>query len=345
MNCKIFTSLVFVLVALVTAGARQEQRQETLTVSFPGKPWGVAIDAPGFVVQTEERKPDGREYLLAHDEKTGIVLSVTLEKSAKGADAKTCPDYLQKRLQGLSQLGLTDVKTSEVHSMAVIEYLIPQAGGVPVQQKNLVACAAKDDVYVDIHLSKVKFQPSDESLFTDVLTATQLVDLSVPANGAPSPQSKDLTTPGVATSVEYFQEGSRRFLARDYSGAIGPYQKALDLEKKRPQLSKTYWFVLVDNLGMAYGISGDLDHAEETFNYGLTKAPNYPMFYYNLACTYAERKNMDQTMDYLQKAFALKANSLPGESMPDPREDDSFQPFMSNEGFRKLVDSLVASPD
>ncbi len=31
-----------------------------------------------------------------------------------------------------------------------------------------------------------------------------------------------------------------------------------------------------------------------------------------------------------------------GESMPDPRADDSFQRFMHDAKFRKLVDSLVA---
>ena len=93
---------------------------------------------------------------------------------------------------------------------------------------------------------------------------------------------------------------------------------------------------------MAYGITNDLNRAEETFNYGVSKDPNYPMFYYNLACVYAERNDMTKTMDYLRKAFALKANAIPGEGMPDPRQDDSFQRFMSNDTFRKFADSLVA---
>jgi hypothetical protein len=67
------------------------------------------------------------------------------------------------------------------------------------------------------------------------------------------------------------------------------------------------------------------------------------MFYYNLACVNAERNDMDKTIDYLKKAFALKANAIPGEGMPDPRQDDSFQRFMSNDHFRKFVDSLYSS--
>ena len=67
------------------------------------------------------------------------------------------------------------------------------------------------------------------------------------------------------------------------------------------------------------------------------------MFLYNLACTAGERNDMEKAMDYLQKAFALKANGIPGEGMPDPRKDDSFERFMSNSRFRKFADSLMAS--
>ena len=143
------------------------------------------------------------------------------------------------------------------------------------------------------------------------------------------------------TSLDYFREGSELYIMEDYSDAIGPYQKALDLEKKNPQLTKTNWLILIDNLGMAYGLTGDLDHAEAVFDYGVSKVPEYPLFYYNLACTYAERKNMERTMDYLKMAFARKAHVIPGEAMPDPRTDDSFQQFMKDKKFREFVDSLV----
>ena len=67
------------------------------------------------------------------------------------------------------------------------------------------------------------------------------------------------------------------------------------------------------------------------------------MFYYNLACVAAERGDMNKAMDFLGKAFARKSNSIPGEPMPDPRKDDSFQRFMSDDQFRKFTDSLETS--
>ena len=154
-------------------------------------------------------------------------------------------------------------------------------------------------------------------------------------------------TPGTKADTEasrqvyaYMREGSAFYLQHDFKRAIPPYQKALDLEKRQPTLDKTLWRVLVDNLGMAYGISGDLKKAKETFTYGLEKDPKYPMFHYNMACTYAEMGDMDKTISYLSQAFEYKANVIKGEKMPDPWKDSSFQRFINNDKFVKALKEL-----
>ena len=129
------------------------------------------------------------------------------------------------------------------------------------------------------------------------------------------------------------EQGSKFFLDGDFKRAIPPYQKALDREKENRTLSDTLWRVMVDNLGMAYGISGDLKKAKETFEYGLSKDPKYPMFLYNMACTFAEMNDVDKTISYLQQAFQYKRNMIKGERFPDPWTDDSFQRFMKDERF------------
>jgi hypothetical protein len=96
--------------------------------------------------------------------------------------------------------------------------------------------------------------------------------------------------------------------------------------------------------GRPYLLATDLRHSEATLNYGISQDPDYPMFYYNLGCVAAERRVMNKAMDFLGKAFARKANSIPGEEMPDPRQDDSLQRFLSNDQFRKFADSLESSP-
>lgn len=142
------------------------------------------------------------------------------------------------------------------------------------------------------------------------------------------------------TTLEHMKEGSAFFLKGDYRRAIKPYQKALDLEKKQPTLDKTLWRVLVDNLGMAYGMTGDLQRAKETFEYGIAKDPDYPMFHYNMACTYAEMNDEDRAITYLRSAFRNKENVNEGERMPDPATDDSFRRYMKDEKFLNALKGI-----
>ena len=132
-------------------------------------------------MRAKGKKPDGRYYLFANDPRTGVILSVMLEQSQQ-ADANSCPAYLQQRIQSVSKLGIvaTDVKSSESNSLALVEYTIPTMEGKSVQQKNIVACAARDGVFVDIHLSKSQFQQSDEALLMDVLNQVQISNPGAP---------------------------------------------------------------------------------------------------------------------------------------------------------------------
>jgi tetratricopeptide (TPR) repeat protein len=147
----------------------------------------------------------------------------------------------------------------------------------------------------------------------------------------------------VPAAVEYLKAGSTYYLKHDFKNAIDSYSKELDLEKKQSSLPKPFLYVLIDNLGMSYGITGDLEKAKETFEYGLSKDDKYPMFYYNLACTYAEMNDLDNTLMQLKRAFEFRQNMLVGEKFPDPAKDDSFQRFMKNERFLSVLAELKSS--
>jgi tetratricopeptide (TPR) repeat protein len=145
---------------------------------------------------------------------------------------------------------------------------------------------------------------------------------------------------GEKTALDYLREGSVYYLKHDFKKAIPPYQKALDLEKENSTLEKTLWKVLVDNLGMSYGITGNLKKAKEIFEYGISKDPHYPLFYYNMACTYGEMKDMDKAIEYLRLAFERKKNVIEGEHMPDPATDSSFERFMKDEKFLNALKEI-----
>lgn len=135
--------------------------------------------------------------------------------------------------------------------------------------------------------------------------------------------------------------GSAHFIEREYEKAIPPYRRALEQEKVKQTLPRDLWRVLIDNLGMAYGVTGDLKKAKETFEYGLSKDPKFPMFHYNMACTYAEMDNMDKAIEYLRNAFEYRENMIKGERFPNPARDSSFSKFMNNEKFRSALKEMT----
>lgn len=140
-------------------------------------------------------------------------------------------------------------------------------------------------------------------------------------------------------SFEYFGNGSKFYLQRNYEAASKQYAKALELEKIKQTLEKDYFYVLIDNLGMSYALTNNLQEAINTFEYGITIDAKYPMFYYNLACCYAEKNDLDRTISYLELAIKNKKNVIKGEFFPDPKKDDSFQKYLTNERFTNLFKS------
>lgn len=140
--------------------------------------------------------------------------------------------------------------------------------------------------------------------------------------------------------MDYMREGSAYYLRRDYKGSVGPYQKALDLEKNERKLRRELWIVLIDNLGMSYGITGDIDKSHETFKYGISQEPDYPLFYYNIACGYGELGDEDNAILWLRDAFKRKDNMLSGEPFPDPMTDSSFAAFRDSPKFKKAVGEM-----
>jgi tetratricopeptide (TPR) repeat protein len=313
-------------------------------VSIPGKSWGVQMSLPGFKVKSNGLQQDGRAYLLAENDKTGVTVSVTLEHGAAAQPSMGCKEDMQARVADTPQKramaaaagfgNKTNVKIWQAEDRWFLEYLIPTvkgAGGttVPINQQNRFACLVHEDVFVDVHVSKVDFHPADAKLIDAVFDSVQVLEEAAEAN---------------LSSVDYFKTGSAKFIANDYQGAIPPYAQALALEQKERKLDKKFWYVLVDNLGTAYGITGNLEEARKTFEYGIQTDPQYPLFYYEMADYYGEKRDAQNAMVYLKKAYERKANVIPGESIPDPRTDDSFKNLMNNKEFRDAVDSLTKVP-
>jgi tetratricopeptide (TPR) repeat protein len=301
----------------------QFKQKNDFVASMPGETWSVTADLRGFTIDSNGLQPDGRYYLMSHGG-SGFAFSMYLEKVPGAADSTGCHDFLSDKANRAITTA-KDVQLSNEGQMELLEYTIMGFKGTLVHQKNLFGCMAREDVYVDVHASKTLYKSEDELRMLALRQSVRFVE------------SPDLTMQDVD-----LKSGSKYYFDGNYQMAIQQFEKVLQREKANPQLNKNTWRVLVDNLGMAYGINGDLKHARETFEYGVSKDPTYPLFYYNLACAYGEMGDLKATTDYLTRAFKNRENTIPGESMPDPRADSSFRRFTGDKQFEAFLDSLMA---
>ncbi len=331
-----------------------EENESPTFVTWPEKGLGLSIDLAGFKKDLDLVKPDGRRYLMASHPKTGLNVSVTLELVPTQASAQGCIDQLKLIQKGPLATRGQDIKLDTAGKLPTLEYVLHKFEGVRVDQKNMYTCLAQQDVYADIHLSKAQYTTADAPFFQTILKSVRLQ--SGPSEvkqrqtkTQPEPQIQpqvqiQVQPPAPPNSRELLDIGNALYRQSNYAQAIPPYQKAFELEKVEPQLDRNLWRVLIDNLGMAYGMTGHLKEARSTFEQGIQADPTYPMFHYNLAGTFAGMNDLDHAMQSLATAFRYRKNQNPGEKgMPDPRQDSSFQRFMRNETFRTLVNDLTAT--
>jgi len=329
-------------------------------VTWPEKGLGLSIDLTGFKKEIDQVKPDGRRYLMASHPKTKLDVSITLEKVTTKASAKGCLEQLRLIQNDSSVTRGQDIALNTTGEIPTLEYTIQKFRGVRVDQKNVYACIAQDNVYADIHLSKAQYTTADARFFQSILKTLRLQpppsEIVLPPTPAPPKEMVHLPAaappkemvrlppPAPPNSKELLNMGNALSRQYEYARAVAPYQKAFELEKAEPQLDRTLWRTLIENLGMAYGMTGHLKEAKAIYEEGIQADPTYPMFHYNLACTFADMNNLDHAMQSLKTAFRHRKNQNSGEDlMPDPRQNSSFQRFMKHDIFRSLLNDLAAT--
>jgi hypothetical protein len=141
---------------------------------LPTKDWSVVLDIPGYVVQTEQTRPDQQgRAMSASNEQTGMLLSIFLERERQAMDARACRErYWRRALQ--SPVPKTAIRSWETDTMALGQYLIEEVAGTRVRQKHVNAYMGVGDVCIDLHLSKVQYADRDEPLFAAVLESMRV---------------------------------------------------------------------------------------------------------------------------------------------------------------------------
>jgi len=292
-------------------------------IALVEQPWAVSLNMTGYRVQIDGVKPDGRRYVFATNSAASMHLSVTLEAVSGQATEQGCLAHLERIARTSPQGTEPETTRYEIRRVPVIEYLLPETNGTAVDQLHLFACVRKDNVYTDIHVAKTGVTTGDDSRLREVL------------------QSFDIVPAPLAGSLDHFRAGSAPYLQGQFSQAIPHYEHAIALERAHSTLDKAVWRLLVYNLGVAYGMTGNPARAKTTLDYGLSQDPANSLFHYHLARTYAGMDDREKAMQSLHAAFRNDRHQEAGDHIPDPRQDVSFRRFMLDPIFRDLAEALM----
>jgi hypothetical protein len=323
---------LFTLLALVNVSVAQATTDSNFKLALPNHRGQLRWSAEGFKVIQSSAKPDGREIGIRGRNESGRLTFLTflflVPEQAPLTSAKCRDGALEQEKKSnptLKIVGTSENTHPSALPISVVTYTAKDDGGKKLYVVR--GFVATGDICGDLQFySNTAFGPGDEDV-KKTLVSYQLDESYLP-------KFNDM--------LLYAQ---MLYKAHMYRAAAPVFEMALAKVDENPGTSaKTMRRAVTDQAGMSYGMSGDITRARSIFEKASADDPDYPMYYYNLACADAEEKNLAGARNNLQKAFDRKANVIPGENMPDPTTDDSFLPYRKNKEFWAFLEGLHAKP-
>ncbi len=190
-NIMLFATLsLFAVLAIELTDLRAAHAAEgspQTIVSQPGGAVGLAIDLAGFTIDRDQIKEDGHRYLLASHPATGMNVSIAIEELPGLASATGCVEQLRRLQKGPAVRRGQDIALTTARDMHTLEYTLHRFRGLRLDQKSIYACIAAQNVYANIHLSKLQYSAADDSLFQSLLKTIRMQPIQPSAmTAAPS---------------------------------------------------------------------------------------------------------------------------------------------------------------
>jgi hypothetical protein len=325
---KVSVAMLGIVLTVGLSSRAQSADKTGFRLALPGHAGQISWEADGYRIVQSSAKPNGKEIGLrgsdASGRRTFLGFLFTVAGGGSLSSAKCRDGALNESKRENPAFKVS--RTSEIaHTggvpVSVVEYSVPGEGGKPLY--SVRAFAAAGDICGDL-----EFYSSDAIGEED--PALRKIFESFQFHEGYHPDFKDT-----------FFYAQVLFNTKQY-GAAAPYfeQSLVELKEGNGFDTRTWKRVATDQAGMSYGIAGDVKKARAIFDKAIREDPDYPLYYYNLACADAEEKNLADTRKHLQQAFDRKANMLPGEKIPDPTQDVSFTPYKDNKEFWSFVESL-----
>ena len=321
------TALALALTAIVfSTPAQMNNGASTFKLALPAHPGQLIWDADGFKIIESSAKPKGQEIGIRGRDQSGrltflgfLFLAPEEAPLTSLKCQQSAMEEAKKSNSTLKVLATSSIDNSQGQFIALVTYT--QRGADRKTGYSVRGFVATGDICGDLEFYCDSPISSDDADLRKIF------------------ESYSLDPDYVPRFADTFIYAQILYQHRMFKAAAPLFEQELKmLGDDKDQLKVRR--ITTDQAGMAYGISGNIPKARAIFDAAIAKDPEYPMYYYNLACADAEEKKLTDARTHLQQAFDRRANLIPGEKFPDPTKDDSFLPYRDNKEFWAFLETL-----
>ena len=167
MQLRNFFILCCALLLLTNASAAGQEKRIGFTA--PGTPWTLTMPADDFQTAEHKIRDDGKgAYFYLVDEKQHLNVSMFIEPVKDCQTSKACRDMIWK-IGNPAWEHPQNVAQSEIGDVSIFELLVPKFQGQKINQQNMYAEFVFDGFWVDLHISKVLYQPEERPMFERIV--------------------------------------------------------------------------------------------------------------------------------------------------------------------------------
>ncbi len=325
---KLYGFVSLVALALSSGFAQTAPADADFTLALPSHPGQLLWHADGFKIGESSAKPNGQEIGVRGKDASGrlhflgflfLVPEQAPLSSANCRDGAIGPE--KKSNPSLRILANSEITQTNGQQIELVSYT--SQGRDAKTAYMMRGFVATGDICGDLEFYSDAPIAADDADLKKIFASYRLDSGYVPQFG------------------DSFLYAQILYQHQMYKAAAPIFEQALTrLRDDSGPKTEMMRRVTTDQAGMAYGMSGDNAKARAIFEAAIAKDPDYPLYYYNLACADAEEKKLADARTHLQQAFARKSNVIPGEAMPDPTKDGSFLPYKDNKEFWTFLEGL-----
>jgi hypothetical protein len=147
-----------------------EKQGPVYSIAVPSTALFLEFPADGFKI---EQADDRRPYYFLSNSKTRLNVSFNFEPATRCKSSESCRDYFAEKLKA-AYPNKKNWRSFKVGDVFASENLDGPVSGLDLRQQHVNAHIVREGVWIDVHLSKVRYQEAERELFLDFVRSIRV---------------------------------------------------------------------------------------------------------------------------------------------------------------------------